>query len=191
MTLHPIHDGAPCGGTTKISAARRLGAALATAICVLLVACASTPAPPAATPVAAKTAVTAEQKVVALKAMNFEPADDGWRLTLPAPLVFAFDSDAVGDAAKAQLLRVGRELVELEIERALVRGHTDNVGTNDYNLQLSKRRADAIAQVLVAGGYPASRIDAKGVGSVLPTTSNATAEGRAQNRRVVIIVQLF
>jgi outer membrane protein OmpA-like peptidoglycan-associated protein len=164
---------------------------LALSLCALLAACASKPPVPAPAPAAAKTPLTKEQKTTVLKAMSFEEADDGWRLTLPAPLVFAFDSDAVAESAKASLLRVGRELTEIEIERAMVRGHTDNVGTVEYNLNLSKRRADAIARMLVEGGYAADRIDSKGVGSVLPTATNNSAEGRAQNRRVVIIVQLF
>ena len=89
------------------------------------------------------------------------------------------------------MLRVGRELTELGIDRALVRGHTDNVGTNDYNLPLSKRRADAVARVLADGGYPTEKIDSKGLGATVPTADNNTAEGRAQNRRVVIIVQII
>jgi outer membrane protein OmpA-like peptidoglycan-associated protein len=127
----------------------------------------------------------------ALKALDFELRDDGYHLSLPAPLLFSFDSDVVASGAVDTLTRVGRELRELGIDRALVRGHTDNVGSNDYNLALSKRRADAVAKVLVDGGYPAEKIDAKGLGSSVPIAENATAEGRSKNRRVVIIVQLM
>ena len=168
---------------------------LALAVCLLFTACASTPpAVPAASPAAgvAATAMSKIQRIVtALQAMKFEPADDGWRLTLPAPLVFAFDSDAVAASARDNLLRVGRELAELGIDRALVRGHTDNVGTIEYNLALSKRRSDAVARVLVDGGFPADHIDSKGLGASLPAADNGSAEGRSQNRRVVIIVQLM
>jgi OOP family OmpA-OmpF porin len=88
-------------------------------------------------------------------------------------------------------MRVGRELTELGIERALVRGHTDNVGTQEYNLGLSKRRADAVSKVLADGGFSAERIDSKGMGTSMPAADNASAEGRAINRRVVIIVQVI
>ena len=71
-----------------------------------------------------------------------------------------------------------------------MRGHTDNVGTRDYNLGLSKRRADAVAKVLTEGGFPADRVEATGLGYSVPLADNATAEGRARNRRVVIIVQI-
>ena len=127
----------------------------------------------------------------ALKALEFEQRDDGYHLSLPAPLLFSFDSDVVSAGARDTLTRVGRELRELGIDRALVRGHTDTVGGNDYNLALSKRRADAVAKVLVDAGYPLQQIDAKGLGSSVPIAENATAEGRSKNRRVVIIVQLI
>lgn len=132
-----------------------------------------------------------QNRRAALLATNFEPRDDGWHSSLPAPLIFPFDSNVVATSARDILLRVGRELTELGIDRALVRGHTDNVGTNDYNLPLSKRRADAVARVLADGGYPTEKIDSKGLGATVPTADNNTAEGRAQNRRVVIIVQII
>ena len=131
-----------------------------------------------------------EVAAAALKALEFEQIDDGYHLSLPAPLIFAFDSDAVADAARTTLTRVGRELQALGIERTLVRGHTDTVGSNEYNLGLSKRRADAVAKVLVEAGYTAEKIDAKGLGSSVPVAENSSADGRAKNRRVVIIVQL-
>ena len=93
--------------------------------------------------------------------------------------------------ARDTLLRVGRELTELGIDRALVRGYTDNVGTTEYNLSLSMRRADAVARVLADGGYPTGKIDSKGLGATVPTADNNSAEGRSQNRRVVIIVQII
>ena len=168
---------------------RAAGAWLATVVCALISACTSAPPTPAPAP-APKAIAQTEITKAALKAMKFEQYDDGWHLTLPSPLIFSFDSDAVTAGARDNLIRVGRELKELGIERALVRGHTDNVGAREYNLGLSKRRADAVARVLNDGGYPAERIDTKGLGESLPTGDNASAEGRAQNRRVVIIVQV-
>ncbi len=168
-----------------------LNALIATLFAALVGACASPPPPPPAPTPAPRALSKTEITVAALKAMNFEPRDDGWHLSLPAPLIFAFDSDVVAAGARDTLLRVGRELNELGIDRALVRGHTDNVGTAEYNQTLSKRRADAVARVLMDGGYPTDRIDAKGLGATVPTADNASAEGRSQNRRVVIIVQVI
>lgn len=158
------------------------------AFCALLAACVSQRTAPA--PAAAASAITRSDIVGAvLKALDFQQRDDGYHLSLPAPLLFPFDSDVIAPGAHDTLTRVGRELKELGIERALVRGHTDSVGTNEYNLALSKRRADAVAKVLVDGGYPADKIDAKGLAASVPVTDNGSAEGRAKNRRVVIIVQ--
>ena len=165
-------------------------------LCALLTACAAvppTPTPVSATPTPTPVArrVSPEMQRAALLAMNFEARDDGYHLSLPALLTFSFDSNILAASARATLLRVGYELTELGIERALVRGHTDNVGTTEYNLSLSKRRADVVARVLSEGGYPAVKIDSNGVGSAVPTADNNTPEGRSQNRRVVIIVQII
>jgi outer membrane protein OmpA-like peptidoglycan-associated protein len=66
-----------------------------------------------------------------------------------------------------------------------VEGHTDNIGTADYNQDLSERRAGAVRQALVAQfGVPANRLTAKGYGLKRPVETNATVEGRARNRRV-------
>lgn len=157
---------------------------LAVAVCAL-VGCVATPSvPPAPEP------PRAEKVRSALKAMSFVEEADGWHLSLPAPLVFEFDSDTVASTARENLLRVARELRELGIDRTLVRGHTDNVGTREYNFALSKRRADAVAKVLTEGGFPADRVEATGHGFNQPLADNATADGRAKNRRVVIIVQV-
>lgn len=154
----------------------------------LLAACAS---PPPAPDPAPRTVSRIERIEAALKAMSFEKQDDGWYLSLPAPLIFPFDSDVVATDARENLFRIALQLRELGIDRIMVRGHTDNVGTREYNLALSKRRADAIAAMLGEGGFPFDRIDAKGLGFSLPIADNSTAEGRAKNRRVVIIVQII
>jgi outer membrane protein OmpA-like peptidoglycan-associated protein len=152
-------------------------------LCAFVAGCAS---PPPAPPTMSRV----ERVGLALKAMKFEQRDDGWHLSLPAPLIFPFDSDIVTVGARDNLMSVARELRELGIDQVVVRGHTDNVGTREYNLSLSKRRADAVAKVLVEGSYPAEKIDAKGLGSTVPIADNNTADGRQQNRRVVIIVQV-
>ncbi|MGH7789359.1 MAG: OmpA family protein [Candidatus Binatia bacterium] len=68
-------------------------------------------------------------------------------------------------------------------------GHTDSVGTEQYNQGLSDRRANAVRNWLVKCGIPASRLTAKGFGEANPVASNETAEGRAQNRRTELVIQ--
>ncbi len=145
---------------------------------------------PVADSVAPKEPTREEKIAAALKAMTFEHRGDGWNLSLPTPLVFQFDSDSVSTDAHLNLIRVARELRSLGINRVWVRGHTDNVGARDYNLALSRRRAEAVAQVLAEAGFPPEGIDAKGMGSTVPAADNGTSEGRARNRRVVVIVQV-
>ena len=166
----------------------RLACSAGLLIVVALSGCASPPPAPAA--VAPPQISPAQRTEASLRAMNFEPREDGWHLSLPAPLIFQFDSDVVAADARDNLMRVARELHSLGIDTLLVRGHTDAVGAREYNMALSKRRADAVARVLVEGGYPAEGIDARGEGSVAPIADNGSAEGRAKNRRVVIIVQV-
>lgn len=68
-------------------------------------------------------------------------------------------------------------------------GHTDGVGGLDDNMELSRRRAEAVVEALVGHGIEAARLTALGVGPAAPVASNATEEGRARNRRVELVVR--
>jgi outer membrane protein OmpA-like peptidoglycan-associated protein len=83
-------------------------------------------------------------------------------------------------------LRTVAAVIEQSKDAVLtVEGHTDNIGTPDYNQDLSERRAAAVRQALVAQfGVPANRLTAKGYGLTRPVEPNTTVEGRARNRRV-------
>jgi len=69
-----------------------------------------------------------------------------------------------------------------------IEGHTDSTGSDEYNMKLSQRRADAVKSYLVEHGISADRLTAKGYGETKPIASNKTASGRAKNRRVEIIL---
>ena len=71
-----------------------------------------------------------------------------------------------------------------EIELIEVQGHTDNVGTDHFNMVLSQARADAVRQWLVTRGVAGKKLIAKGYGSHVPQASSDTEEGRRENRRV-------
>ena len=70
-----------------------------------------------------------------------------------------------------------------------VAGHTDNTGNYNYNVQLSQQRAESVRQYLINQGVAANRLSARGYGPDRPIASNATREGRSQNRRVVLVLQ--
>jgi outer membrane protein OmpA-like peptidoglycan-associated protein len=72
--------------------------------------------------------------------------------------------------------------------RLQIEGHTDSVGSEEYNQVLSERRADAVRDCLVQQGIDPNSMTARGYGKSMPVTDNATAAGRQQNRRVELVV---
>ncbi|KJZ20739.1 OmpA family protein [Loktanella sp. S4079] len=110
------------------------------------------------------------------------------RVVLSQDLLFATDSTAVSGVSQNELLIVARSLNNYPNTTVNVVGHTDNTGEASYNFDLSQRRAQAVASVLRSGGVAPSRIRAIGAGENQPIASNLNAAGRAQNRRVEIII---
>ena len=76
----------------------------------------------------------------------------------------------------------------VDVQLFQIVGHTDNSGSAAYNQSLSERRANSVADVLLDGGVAFSRIQTFGRGEDQPIASNLTAEGKAQNRRVEIVI---
>lgn len=110
-------------------------------------------------------------------------------LTLPQDILFAVDSAVVRPDLQRDLQIIARNLVNNPNSQILVIGHTDNTGSVAHNQALSERRAGSVAAVLRNGGVPAHRITPIGRGLTQPVADNSTAAGRAQNRRVEIIIQ--
>ncbi len=111
------------------------------------------------------------------------------RVVMPQDILFATDSAALRPDLRNDLVAVARSLLNYPNTVVEVIGHTDNTGTAAYNYDLSQRRAGAVAAELRANGVPGARIRAFGRGFDQPVASNATPEGRAQNRRVEIIIR--
>lgn len=111
------------------------------------------------------------------------------QVVLPEGILFSTDSAAVSGIAQNDLYAVARNLNEYPNSRVEVVGHTDNTGSASYNMDLSQRRAQSVAGILTAGGVAGSRIVAVGRGEDQPVASNATEQGRAQNRRVEILIR--
>ena len=101
---------------------------------------------------------------------------------------FDFDKATLKPEAKAVLDEAAALLAKHERVVVEVAGHTDSTGPEDYNQQLSERRAMAVQDYLVEKGVRASRLSAKGYGEAMPVASNDSKEGRAENRRVELIV---
>ena len=104
---------------------------------------------------------------------------------------FAFDSSVVTEQYFADLAELAAFLKRFDQVDVTIEGHTDSVGSEEYNQQLSERRARAVADMLVnSHGIAASRLNAVGYGESRPVASNDTAEGRAQNRRVMATLEV-
>ncbi len=113
-------------------------------------------------------------------------AGDRLIVTVPNDITFDTDSSTVRPALRADLVRVGQNLVNYPNSTVQVIGHTDSDGEASYNQALSERRARSVADILQANGVNSARISTIGLGENRPAASNLTAEGKARNRRVDI-----
>ena len=109
-------------------------------------------------------------------------------VNLPDDLLFATDSADVRPDLQGEIRSIAANLVSYPNSNIQVLGHTDNTGAAAYNFDLSQRRAGAVAGILIGAGVPSSRLSTVGVGEDRPIATNTTASGRAQNRRVEIII---
>ena len=153
-------------------------ACIAALCCVAVLGCSTPPAEPK------------EAKIATLKKLGFTPASEGWELSLGVKLLFDSDVDSLSDDGRTAVSDLARTLREVGIDRVRIDGHTDNVGSDKYNAGLSRRRAESVAQYLVKVGWRDDAIERHGFGADKPVADNATPMGRAQNRRVVIAVQV-
>ncbi|OHU88267.1 OmpA family protein [Mycobacterium talmoniae] len=107
---------------------------------------------------------------------------------LKAPISFATDGVTLTPAAQQTLTQVASKLAACPNARVAVNGYTDNTGNDAINTPLSGARAAAVAEFLTAHGVAADHVTATGLGAANPVASNDTPDGRAQNRRVEIVV---
>jgi|JI10StandDraft_1071094.scaffolds.fasta_scaffold152689_4 outer membrane protein OmpA-like peptidoglycan-associated protein len=126
---------------------------------------------------------TLEKELAALK---MKPTARGMELTLK-DTVFEFGKADLTSGARRDLEKLSQELKNAPDRKILVEGHTDGIGTDEFNQALSERRAQAIKDAL-ARDIDSSRITARGLGKQYPVASNNTEAGRQQNRRVTVTV---
>ncbi|MBL8954626.1 MAG: OmpA family protein [Myxococcaceae bacterium] len=110
-------------------------------------------------------------------------------ITLSGSVLFASGKSQLLNTAQTKLDQVATTLKdEADGQRITVEGHTDSVGSDVYNEQLSLARATAVRDYLVSRGVKAERIEAKGLGETKPLVDNSSSENRANNRRVEIVI---
>ena len=117
-----------------------------------------------------------------------QTADNRLKINIPADAGFATNSAVLNANMYPILQRLAQSLNQNPAATEAGVGHTDSTGSDAINNPLSQRRADAAKAYLVSQGVAASRIATSGAGSTQPIASNATVDGRAQNRRVEIFV---
>lgn len=114
----------------------------------------------------------------------------GMVITLSGEVLFTSGKSELLPAAQAKLTEVANALTQQNPDATIVvEGHTDAQGSQTFNLDLSTRRAQAVRDYLASHGVAPDRIRAEGLGFSRPIADNKTAEGRANNRRVEIVVQ--
>jgi len=113
----------------------------------------------------------------------------GLVLTLSGSVLFRFNEAALMPTANVKLDQVSKALLDIRERNIVVEGYTDSKGSAIYNQDLSQRRAEVVRNFLVDRGYPTSRIETVGKGESNPIANNSSAEGRANNRRVQIVIE--
>ena len=135
---------------------------------------------------AEKRAADAQAELARLAAVKEEAR--GLVITLSGSVLFASSKSELLPAAQSRLNQVAEALMATKERKLTVEGHTDSQGSSSYNQVLSQRRADAVRSYIISRGYPAELIQAQGIGKDRPVADNGNPEGRANNRRVEIIV---
>lgn len=126
-----------------------------------------------------------EQELAALKASNTER---GLVMTLQEGVLFEYNKAELKSGAMRSLEPLITFLREHPDRTLLIEGHTDSTGSDSYNLDLSRRRAEVVRDFLASNGISADRIVARGYGESYPVTTNTTEAGRQQNRRVEVVI---
>ncbi|WP_426117008.1 OmpA family protein [Massilia sp. PWRC2] len=149
---------------------------------------------PAERPVVAAAAVVVPQAAPAMMEapppppLPTPPQPVSEKVAFAAEALFDFDRAVVKPEGRVALDAFVGKLQGMSTEVMIAVGHTDSVGSDAYNNQLSLRRAEAVKAYLISKGLDPARLYTEGKGKSMPAASNASAEGRAKNRRVVIEV---
>ncbi len=127
------------------------------------------------------------EKLEALKELNAKQTNRGLVLTL-GDVLFETGRSTLLDGSMRAILKLSEFLIDNPERAVLIEGHTDDVGSLTFNLDLSLRRAVAVEEALIERGVSSSRLLVKGYGEMYPVATNSDEGGRQRNRRVEIII---
>lgn len=122
-----------------------------------------------------------------LALLNARESERGWVVTL-GDVLFDTGKANLKSSTSQHLTNLATFLGKYPQRGAIIEGYTDSVGTEEYNLGLSERRADSVSNFLQAQGVQSSRLSSQGKGESFPVANNESATGRQQNRRVEVII---
>jgi outer membrane protein OmpA-like peptidoglycan-associated protein len=117
---------------------------------------------------------------------QIERVGEGINLTFDSGLLFALDSDALSDSAKENITKAAEVFKKYPDTYLLIEGHTDDTGSDDHNMKLSKRRANSVSNFLKGKGISSERITTKWYGEAQPKFPNDNEGNRKLNRRVEV-----
>jgi len=123
-----------------------------------------------------------------LEGAKIERVGEGIKITFDSGILFDVNKAALQPAAQTNLQQLAGILNKYDDTNILIEGHTDSTGTEDHNLELSKRRAQSVANYLVGQQVNSGRMQMQGWGEEMPVASNDTDYGRQQNRRVELAI---
>lgn len=130
----------------------------------------------------------AQQLQQQLKEFEAKQTERGAVVTMGGDVLFDTDKSALKPGARRSVKRLAEVLQQHPERKVTVEGFTDSQGSEDYNLELSRRRAEAVREALTAEGVPAQNIEIRPYGEAYPVADNDTAAGRQMNRRVEIVI---
>ncbi|MCJ7553080.1 MAG: OmpA family protein [Ignavibacteriaceae bacterium] len=130
----------------------------------------------------------AEEMEKDIEGAEIERVGEGIKITFDSGILFAFDSSTLQPQAKTNIYKLADILKKYPDSNILVTGHTDSDGSDQYNQDLSERRAKSVSDYAMLQGVNSSRLSIIGLGETEPVASNDTDYGKSQNRRVEIAI---
>lgn len=129
------------------------------------------------------------EQIAAMKSYGFNELNGDWSLGLSDTILFDKNDARLRPDSEAQIQSMASRLAKTALNHARMDGHTDNYGEESYNEALSLKRADAVADAWAKGAnIPRTNLTTQGLGKKYPIASNSTAQGRAENRRVSVVI---
>lgn len=129
------------------------------------------------------------QQIAEMKACGFSENAGDWSLGLSDKILFDTNDYQLKSESRQQIQTMASRLAATGLTHARLDGHTDNYGEDGYNEALSLKRADRVADAWADGAHiPRTNLTTRGLGKKFPVASNKTAQGRAENRRVTVVI---